>query len=102
MLTPVIDNICRTQGARVLAGLIRRFGDFELAEDALQDAFAKAIEVWPQQGLPEQPAAWLTTVAQHRAVDLIRRRNTGPLYTDEPPDVAAQEIEDEADNSGVE
>jgi RNA polymerase sigma-70 factor (ECF subfamily) len=102
MLTPVIDNICRTQGPRVLAGLIRRFGDFELAEDALQDAFAKAIEVWPQQGLPEQPAAWLTTVAQHRAVDLIRRRNSGPLYTDEPPDVAAQEIEDEADDSGVE
>jgi RNA polymerase sigma-70 factor, ECF subfamily len=102
MLTPVIDNICRTQGPRVLAGLIRRFGDFELAEDALQDAFTKAIEVWPRQGLPEQPAAWLTTVAQHRAVDLIRRRNTGPLYTDEPPDVAAPEVETEPDGSGVE
>jgi RNA polymerase sigma-70 factor (ECF subfamily) len=102
MLTPVIDHICRTQGPRVLAGLIRRFGDFELAEDALQDAFAKAIEVWPQQGLPEQPAAWLTTVARHRAVDLIRRRKSGPLYTDEPPDVAAQEVDDEADASGVE
>jgi RNA polymerase sigma-70 factor (ECF subfamily) len=102
MLTPVIDSICRNQGPRVLAGLIRRFGDFALAEDALQDAFAKAIEVWPQQGLPDQPAAWLTTVAQRRALDLIRRRKTGPLYTDEPPDIAAEESSAEPDISGVE
>ena len=106
MLTPVIDNVCRTQGPRVLAGLIRRFGDFELAEDALQDAFIKALEVWPEQGLPGQPAAWLTTVAQRRALDLIRRRNTGPRYTDEPPDIAAVEADVEdthpADASGVE
>ncbi len=47
MLTPIIDGICRAEGARLLAGLIRRFGDFELAEDAMQDAFAKALEVWP-------------------------------------------------------
>jgi RNA polymerase sigma-70 factor (ECF subfamily) len=102
MLTPVIDNVCRTQGPRVLAGLIRRFGDFELAEDALQDAFAKAIEVWPQQGMPDAPAAWLTTVARRRALDLIRRRKTGPLYTDEPPDLPAPETDDEPDLSGVE
>ncbi len=106
MLTRVIDSICRAEGARVLAGLIRRFGDFELAEDALQDAFAKALETWPVQGLPATPAAWLTTVAQRRALDLLRRRHSGPLYTDEPPDVAAPEIEnaDEhpADASGVE
>ncbi len=105
MLTQVIESICRTQGARVLAGLIRRFGDFDLAEDALQDAFAKALEVWPAQGLPDAPAAWLTTVAQRRALDLIRRRRTGPHYTDEPPDIAAPEPEDRvphpADVSGV-
>lgn len=85
----------------MLAGLIRRFGDFELAEDALQDAFAKAIETWPAQGLPANPAAWLTTVAQRRALDLLRRRQSGPLYTDEPPDVAAPETEP-VDSSGVE
>ena len=106
MLTLVIDSICRAEGARVLAGLIRRFGDFELAEDALQDAYAKAIEVWPAQGLPATPAAWLTTVAQRRALDRLRRRHSGPLYTDEPPDVAAPEINDSdahpADLSGVE
>src|SRR5579862_836856 len=106
MLTPVIDSVCRAEGARVLAGLIRRFGDFDLAEDALQDAFTKAIEVWPVQGLPEAPAAWLTTVAQRRELDLVRRRGSGHLYTSAPPDVAAPETEDAgthpADVSGVE
>jgi RNA polymerase sigma-70 factor (ECF subfamily) len=105
MLTPVIDGICRAEGARVLAGLIRRFGDFDLAEDAMQDAFAKALEVWPRQGLPDAPAAWLATVARRRAIDLIRRRRSGPVYSDEPPDVAAPEAEeaepDPADRSGV-
>ncbi len=105
MLTPIVDAICRTEGPRVLAGLIRRFGDFDLAEDALQDAFAKALEAWPSQGLPAAPAAWLTTVAQRRALDLLRRRSTGHHYTDDPPDVAAPEAESEshpADVSGVE
>ena len=91
MLTPIIDGICRAEGPRLLASLIRRVGDFELAEDAMQDAFAKALEVWPAQGLPAAPAAWLTTVARRRAVDLLRRRATGPVYTDEPPDMAAPE-----------
>jgi RNA polymerase sigma-70 factor (ECF subfamily) len=106
MLTPIIDGICRAEGPRLLAGLIRRVGDFELAEDAMQDAFAKALEVWPAQGLPAAPAAWLTTVARRRALDLLRRRATGPLYTDEPPDMAAPEAEagdvDTAALSGVE
>jgi len=105
MLTAVIDSICRREGARVLAGLIRRFGDFDLAEDALQDAFTKAMEVWPTQGLPATPAAWLTTVAQRRALDLLRRRASGPLYSDEPPDMAAPEAAEHeqhpADVSGV-
>ena len=107
MLTPIVDGICRAEGARLLAGLIRRFGDFELAEDAMQDAFAKALEVWPAEGLPAAPAAWLTTVARNRALDLLRRRATGPLYTDEPPDMAApeagaEEAIDGAAHSGVE
>ena len=93
MLPPIIDGICRAEGPRLLASLIRRVGDFELAEDAMQDAFAKALEVWPAQGLPAAPAAWLTTVARRRAVDLMRRRATGPVYTDEPPDMAAPEAE---------
>jgi RNA polymerase sigma-70 factor (ECF subfamily) len=101
MLTPIVDGICRAEGARLLAGLIRRFGDFELAEDAMQDAFAKALEVWPAEGLPATPAAWLTTVARRRALDLLRRRATGPLYTDEPPDMAAPEAADAADAAEI-
>src|SRR5665213_778749 len=101
MLTPIIDGICRAEGARLLAGLIRRFGDFELAEDAMQDAFTKALEVWPAEGLPAAPAAWLTTVARHRALDLLRRRASGPLYTDEPPDMAAPEVADDPQADGA-
>jgi RNA polymerase sigma-70 factor (ECF subfamily) len=101
MLTPIVDGICRAEGARLLAGLIRRFGDFELAEDAMQDAFAKALEVWPAEGLPVAPAAWLTTVARRRALDLLRRRATGPLYTDEPPDMAAPEAGDDEAADGA-
>ena len=109
MLTTVIDQICRTQSARVLAGLIRRFGDFDLAEDALQDAFAQALQVWPERGLPDNPAAWLTTVAQRRALDQLRSRKRGPVYTDEPPDLASPDTDTSgdgethpADTSGVE
>jgi RNA polymerase sigma-70 factor (ECF subfamily) len=105
MLAAIIDGICRREGAAVLAGLIRRYGDFELAEDALQDAYLKALERWPADGLPERPGAWLTTVAQHRAVDLLRRRHTGPLYVEDLPDTAAPESAaavHPADVSGVE
>ena len=105
MLTPLINGICRTEGPRVLAGLIRRYGDFELAQDALQDAYARALETWPRQGVPDAPAAWLTTVARRRALDLLRRRASGPVYTDEPPDMAAPETAapevDVAQHSGV-
>ena len=57
----------------VLATLIRRVGDFDLAEEAVQDAFAKAVETWPRDGVPDQPGAWLTVTARHRAIDRLRR-----------------------------
>ncbi|WP_067483276.1 RNA polymerase sigma factor [Actinomadura hibisca] len=63
----------RAHRARVLAALIRAFGDWELAEDALQDAFADAVREWPRAGVPDEPAAWLTRVARNRAVDRLRR-----------------------------
>ncbi len=106
MLGHLIERICRDESARVLAGLIRRFGHFDLAEDALQDAFTRALEVWPSNGLPQSPTAWLTTVAQRRALDMLRRRASGPLYTDQPPDLAAPPADEPsahpADVSGVE
>lgn len=99
-----IAEVCRTEGARVIAGLIRRFGDFSLAEDALQDAFEKALSVWSAGGIPDRPAAWLTTVAQNRALDILRRRKNEPVAMADPPDVAAPETVDDrhpADITGV-
>jgi RNA polymerase sigma-70 factor, ECF subfamily len=60
----------------VLAALVHTLRDFELAEDALQDAFAAALERWHQTGTPDAPAAWLLTVARHRAIDRLRRQRT--------------------------
>ncbi len=62
-----------SEGGRILAGLIRACNDIDLAQDALQDALAKAIERWPEDGIPSNPAAWLTTTARHRAIDRIRQ-----------------------------
>ena len=74
MLARAIDQLVRREGPQVLAGVIRWSGDFDLAEEAFQLACAQALEVWPVRGLPRRPAAWLTTVARRRAVDLMRRR----------------------------
>src|SRR5947209_17531893 len=63
----------REERAAVLATLIRHVGDFQLAEDAVQDAFASAIASWPRDGVPESPGAWLTVTARRRAIDRLRR-----------------------------
>ncbi len=70
----VVDEIYRTESRRVLATLIRLLGDFELAEDALQDAFTAAVEKWPREGVPEKPRAWLVSTGRFKAIDRIRRR----------------------------
>jgi RNA polymerase sigma-70 factor (ECF subfamily) len=71
-----VEQVYRAEGGRVLATLIRLLGDFELAEDALQDAFAAALEQWPSQGRPANPRAWLVGVARHKGIDRIRRAAT--------------------------
>src|SRR6478672_5709409 len=70
MLSQVLDQVFRREGGPVLATLIRQLGDFDRAEDALQDAIARALERWPAEGIPANPAAWLTTVARRRSIDL--------------------------------
>ena len=70
---------------RVLAALVRSLGDFELAEDALQEAFTIAVEQWAAHGEPDAPAAWLLTVARNRAIDGLRRRRTGEAKLQELP-----------------
>ncbi|MGB0098539.1 MAG: RNA polymerase sigma factor [Solirubrobacteraceae bacterium] len=79
----IVEQVFREQRARVLAALVRSLGDFELAEDALQDAFAIALERWPRTGTPDSPAAWLLTVARNRAIDRVRRQRTGQAKLEE-------------------
>jgi RNA polymerase sigma-70 factor (ECF subfamily) len=71
-----LEHVARQDGGRLLAALISRFGDFELAEDCLQDAYAAALDAWSRQGLPVNPAGWLMTTARNRAIDRIRRGGT--------------------------
>lgn len=69
-----IERVYREESRRVLATLIRVLGDFELAEEALHDAFAAAVEQWPRDGVPDNPRAWLVSAGRFKAIDAIRRR----------------------------
>jgi RNA polymerase sigma-70 factor (ECF subfamily) len=69
-----VDSIYRTDSRRILATLIRLLGDFDLAEDALHDAFAAALERWAKDGLPANPRAWLVSTGRFKAIDALRRR----------------------------
>lgn len=69
-----IEQIYREESGRILATLIRLLGDFELAEEALQEAFAAALVQWPKTGLPANPRAWLVSAGRNKAVDWLRRR----------------------------
>jgi RNA polymerase sigma-70 factor (ECF subfamily) len=71
-----LDQVFRDHWGRVLAGLIGFLGDFDLAEEAAQEAFAIAAERWPRDGVPDSPAAWLAATARNRAIDRIRRDRT--------------------------
>ncbi|MCG6657972.1 sigma-70 family RNA polymerase sigma factor [Halomonas campisalis] len=75
-----IERLYRQHSPRVLATLIRLLGDFELAEEAMQEAFMAAVQQWPSQGVPEHPAAWLIRTGQRRGIDQIRRRQTSRHY----------------------
>jgi RNA polymerase sigma-70 factor, ECF subfamily len=81
MTTPAVqravDAAFREEWGRVVATLIRRTGDWDLAEECAQEAFAEALRRWPADGIPHRPGAWLTTVAGHRAIDWLRRGARG-------------------------
>ena len=72
----ILDQVFRDEWGRVLAALIGFLGDFDLAEEAAQEAFAIAAERWPRDGTPANPRAWLVTTARNRAIDRIRRERT--------------------------
>ncbi|TMC62847.1 MAG: RNA polymerase sigma factor [Chloroflexi bacterium] len=69
-----VDRLFREESGRAVATLIRVLGDFDLAEEAVQDAFVVALEVWPERGVPANPGAWIVTTARNRAIDRLRRR----------------------------
>ena len=70
----VVERLFREEQGRAVATLIRVLGDFDLAEEAVQEAFITALETWPGRGVPDNPGAWITTTARNRAIDRIRRR----------------------------
>ncbi len=73
----VVASVFRNEYGRIIAALIRHLGDFDLAEEAMQDALAVALERWPVDGVPGNPAAWITTVARRKAIDRVRRERLG-------------------------
>ena len=97
--TAQIERTFREEHGRVLAALISQLGDFELAEDALQDALVNALERWELDGVPRNPGAWLLTAAKRRAIDRIRRAVTLERKTDLIESLAADEEEPDMDDS---
>jgi RNA polymerase sigma-70 factor, ECF subfamily len=96
-VTTSLEHAFRDQWGRVLAALIGFLGDFELAEEAAQEAFAIAAERWPRDGTPEHPGTWLVTTARNRAIDRIRRDRTLAAKTRllEAPQAGEQEMDDD-------
>jgi RNA polymerase sigma-70 factor, ECF subfamily len=92
-----LEHAFRDQWGRVLAALIGFLGDFELAEEAAQEAFAIAAERWPRDGTPDHPGTWLVTTARNRAIDRIRRDRTLAAKTRllEVPQAGEQEMDDD-------
>jgi len=101
-----IDTVYRSDWGRIVATLIRLIGDFDVAEEAAQEAFAAAVDQWPVSGVPEYPRAWIIQTARHKALDRIRRRTrfeekmesyaaSGLIPTIEEPDYDTAEIPDD-------
>jgi RNA polymerase sigma-70 factor, ECF subfamily len=90
-LSDALDRIYREESGRVLATLIRLLGDFDLAEDALQDAFAAAAKQWPADGLPSNPRAWLVSTGRFKAIDALRKQARAGT---EPSDATFEELEE--------
>jgi RNA polymerase sigma-70 factor (ECF subfamily) len=85
----MLDSVYRSESVRILATLIRLLGDFDLAEDAMHDAFAAALERWPKDGVPANPRAWLVSTGRFKSIDAIRRR----ARFDASQEVIAAELE---------
>ncbi|WUJ73003.1 RNA polymerase sigma factor [Kribbella soli] len=97
-MTPDLAGIFRAEHGRAVAVLTRVFGDLEIAEDAVQDAFAAAVEKWPESGVPPSPAGWIITTARNRAIDRLRRESA---RADKQAQAALLHAEDEPEEVGA-
>ena len=104
--TSALDAVYRSDWGRIVAALIRLFGDFDAAEEAAQEAFAAAVEQWPASGVPEFLRAWIIQTARHKAIDRMRRQGffqeklesyivSGLGRTSEEPNYNPEEIPDD-------
>jgi RNA polymerase sigma-70 factor, ECF subfamily len=102
----IVDDVYRSESRRILATLIHLLGDFDRAEEAMHDAFAAAVEQWPQKGVPDNPRAWLVSTGRFKAIDAMRRGSrfdtsledlpqppSGPAF--EPEEWDEQSVEDD-------
>ncbi len=101
MIADAVGRLYRAESGRILATLIRLLGDFDLAEEVVQEAFAAALEQWPIAGLPHNPRAWVVQAARHKAIDRLRRRTrfaekTGELSAMQSLERPPGEAEDHA------
>src|ERR1044071_779957 len=87
-----VDAVYRSDWGRIVATLIRQFGDFELAEDAAQDAFTAAVDQWRTEGIPESPRAWIIQTAKHKAIDRLRRQTRLQEKLEADPDFMSEPI----------
>jgi RNA polymerase sigma-70 factor (ECF subfamily) len=92
----IVDGVYRSESRRVFATLIRLLGDFDIAEEALHDAFRAALEQWPRDGLPANPRAWLVSAGRFKAIDAMRRRARFDALDD-----VAEQVENLADETMV-
>ncbi|HEV8169406.1 MAG TPA: sigma factor, partial [Pyrinomonadaceae bacterium] len=84
-MSQALERVFREEYGRIIATLIRISGSFDLAEEALQEAFTSAASKWEREGTPDSPGAWLTTVAHRKVIDAIRRDN---IRTDKQAEIA--------------
>ena len=87
-----VDAVYRSDWGRIVATLIRQFGDFELAEDAAQEAFTAAVDQWRTDGVPDSPSAWIIQTAKYKAIDRLRRQTRLKEKLEADPDFASEPI----------
>jgi RNA polymerase sigma-70 factor, ECF subfamily len=86
-----LDLLFRREAGRAVAALIRATGSFELAEEAVQDAFVQALRTWPSRGIPDNPAGWIVLTARNKAIDRLRRDRVGAIKAGEAEELRALE-----------